>query len=223
MNEYISGNTKVCLADFFRRFGKSEALSKFVEISRGTETSWRLHGTMPNGETLLRLQHFLNLVGYQVEELLELNKEIFIVGQAIALNVVNIEKLARDLKMEAKHLHGYFHGGILPSPERLAVISAINSRNEAILEIASREKKELLSTLQAKSILPTEVPNGKSPLIDDFAVACDTINRLGKKLLDGPAETRFAMRRQLGQGNNPVLHCTWETLNLLLNERKTSL
>src|SRR3989344_8991500 len=126
-----TGNTRDCLVDFFRRHGRSTELAKFAKVDRGAERCWRLRGRLPFGETLLRVRYFLDLVGYDVEELKNIHPALLIVGQCIALDLISLRDVTAEIALKKYHnLFEYFRGDSTPSSERLARLKTIAARLE---------------------------------------------------------------------------------------------
>ncbi|MFA6404962.1 MAG: hypothetical protein WCW03_03120 [Candidatus Paceibacterota bacterium] len=211
--------TKDCMADFFRRFGKSEALIEFAEVQSDTERMWRKHGIMPTGEVLLRVCYFLDLIGYKVEELMRVHPDIFTVGQCIAFNLMTPRIVERAIgTTDRKALYRYFREGIGVTRERLNEFKLIaDSRRSQLTEMVKQKRlglKQLLGNSPSHSNKPDD------SLIGEFAAACSSVRTLGGKLLEGPVENRIRMRQKMVEGPEPALHLTWETLNNLLSEKK---
>lgn len=217
MKQQTKGTARQCLTHFFEAFGKDETLIKFAKVSAPTEGFWRLHNKMPAGQTLLRVEFFLDLIGYKVEELEKLPTELFVLGQCIACDVVSMETISLELSIKPCHFYDYYRG-VMPSTERMQIIKTIITQKESELKT---KLSEIESNFQLSHAIDSHPDTEKAIGTDftEFATACATIRRLGKSLLDGPKETRIAMRKELGQGSNPPLHCTWEMLGKLLSER----
>ena len=221
MKQIESGGISDCLADFFSRFGKSDELMEFAKVSKITVRRWRVDKIMPYGETLMRVGVFLELAGYRISELRETSHELYEIVKCMALDIVAPSAVSQELNMDPRRVYEYLRGAAMPSNERNAAFAAIVSAHKEALEAAWSQKRLALKPLsidQASAQL--ETTNGSpDALIVNFATACAKVRELGKILLDGPVETRFAMRRKMCEGREPDLNCTWETLNLLLRER----
>ena len=213
--------TKDCLTDFFRRFSKSKALIEFAVVRSDTERMWRMHGIMPTGETLLRVRYFLELVGYNVEELLyPPTAEIVAVGRCVALNIVTTKDVLTVLgTRQPKAFYRYFYsGGNGITDQRLAGFKAIATAHQA--ELAQKIKQNRRDLQHLLGISPSDHNESDDLLVTDFATACSCVRTLGGKLLEGPVENRILMRQKMAGGPEPALHLTWETLNNLLSEKK---
>ena len=225
MNNITSGKAADCLADFFKRFGRTEALWRFAKVNSDAETRWRLHGTLPCGETLMRVMYFLNLVGYQVEELDSVPHELFRLAQCIACDIISPQTVSKELGMDIQSLYRYFRSNIIPTAERVAAFANIVLRNKVILdEAVSKHRKKLqqYSISHAGSPAVTETPaeNGSNAaVIAGLEMNLDGVLEYGGQLLNGPKEARFAMRRKLCEGLKPKLQAAWQVLNNLLREQ----
>lgn len=218
MKKDKSAPTAECLADFFRRFGRCQAFIDFVGISSQTENTWRLHGTVTTGENLLSVRCFLHLCGYQVSELEQAIPSVFETGLCIALRCTTLVEVARRLSMpRRKDFYRYFDG-VQPSIERNRILREIVVEHEKVRrgklsDLYRRSPSGLLSNEYGESI------GDRTDLITSFSKACDQVRMFGKSLLEGGRAQRDAMRMKMGSGAEPLLHCTWEVLNNLLNEK----
>ncbi len=212
--------TDLCLADFFRRFGKSKALIEFAKVTPDTEGTWRNHRVMPEGETLLRVRCFLRQCGYEVAEL-NVSPELLEVAQCIANDCISVEKVAERLSITKPRQFFRYFRGISPSLERTDTLKAIAAECRQGLQA---RVCDLQRQLEVENIIrptpPALVHNGsiRSELIKEFASACEKVFTSGRLLLVGPRAQRDEMRNCIGSGSEPLLHCTWEVLNKLLNE-----
>lgn len=96
------GTTADCAQDFGRRYSISGGLGLMAEttgVVGPTALGWVLGDGMPTGDTLLKLRCFLSLVGYQVEEFIELPKPTKRFAELIMLGVIDVE--------EARSILGY--------------------------------------------------------------------------------------------------------------------
>jgi hypothetical protein len=223
----MSGTTKECLADFFKRFGKNEVFEEFVGAAYKAEARWRLQGLLPVGMYLIRVQHFLGLIGYQVKEL-QVPRPFFLLGQCFACKIVDVEALGKELNIKVTRLYEYIWGGVTPTEGRMNQISQVVAKNGlALMTYLSEHSAVHKSFFESDSVVIEleEIKNDSvnnatdSILIADFGAVCELVREIGQKLLDGPVGLRDAMRLQMGQGSNPPLHLTWEVLNKLLYER----
>lgn len=211
----IVGTTEVCLADFYRRFGRSELLTEFAHVTPGTEITWRKHGTMPTGETLLRLRAFLYECEYGLDEL-KVADPILGIALCVAHGCIGMEDVGVALDMsDGKQFFSYFRG-TMPSLQRVDALAQLWAKHRAELE---KRQKSFREKLVKAGIVHNG--NGENKLIQDFTAACEQVLKLGRSLLEGTLEQRMRMRQSIGIGQEPVLHCTWETLNKLLNENNS--
>ncbi len=210
--------TAKCLADFFRRFGRCQTLIDFAKITDSTEARWRLLEKVPSGENLLSVRYFLDICGYSVSELEQARPSVKEVGLCVALRCITLAELAGRLSMpHSKDFYCYFHG-VHPSSKRVLIM-------DEIVEACRESRKKLEDDL--RRCLSREVRdevNGvtveaNTDLISSFSNACDQVRMLGNVLLNGGRAQRDEMRRRMGSGSEPPLHCTWEVLNNLLNEK----
>jgi hypothetical protein len=71
----MRGTTAECLEDFFQRFPARdhiELLAEFARVTPLTVERWKHNGNTPEGEAAIRLRTFLDALGYEVDELSEL-------------------------------------------------------------------------------------------------------------------------------------------------------
>ncbi len=217
---------KECLSDFLKRFGKSKTLARFAQVSLDTTQRWISGETDPAGENLLRVRYFLNLCGYEVTELAELKPLIFEIGQSVAVGCTTLDEITSALGIEKnQHVLRYLRGDVNPSPERTVALERIVAEKRQILAQKLTEIKEKLTIeglLEKKEQLSVNnVSDLREPkeIIDAFEISCRETLRLATILRQGSLEQRAAMRRQMASGSEPLLHTTWEALNLLIHEQ----
>jgi hypothetical protein len=104
-----------------------------------TALEWFTEKVELKGETLLRLQHFLHLSGWEVDELNELPAPAFKLGQLITLNLVSVPTVVKRLGYTQptglyKVLQG---GGILE--DRLEAMQKLVDESEALRKQAVEE------------------------------------------------------------------------------------
>lgn len=215
MKKHITkGTTRECLADFFSRFGVSERLIKFVQITPNSEERWRLGMNMPIGENLLRTQYFLQFVGYELEEFNGLPSDLIAVGKCIVLNILTVDHVTKTIGMDqSKRFFEYFRRERSVVPEKLESMIKLWTPNAILIEEKSSQICLGLHSVHAERNAEPD------PVVEEFSQACRIVRERGKQLLDGPIEKRNKMRRIMGVGKEPPLHLTWETINLLLKER----
>lgn len=222
MKLIISGKARDCLADFFKRFGRQEALWKFTKVVPQTEGTWRLGKAIPTGDTYLRVLYFLDLIGYKVGEIEEnISSELRILGQCIAMDLLSVEWVAHQCGLHTRHLYRYFRGENKSSPLRNSQFTAIvEPHTEALEKALVNAKSELkgLGLFVTKTTSESVVMSNEDMI--NFSNACMKVREFGQKLLDGDVQNRIEMRRRMCEGRDPELQLTWQVLNSLLNERK---
>lgn len=214
------GTTKECLDDFFKRFGKSDQLIDFTQVTRDTEGRWRNKGIMPKGQILLRIRHFLHLCGYEVAELQSLSPTLFEMGQGAALGCFTLSDIAKKTHVEGGYdqLLGYLRGDCQPTQNREEALEEIVRQN---CNAIKHERENMQTVLKKAGMLNLASANNGEPenLIEAFEHACKKVLNLANQLKTGPLEERAAMRRRMGVGQEPLLHNTWEALKNLLHEQ----
>ncbi len=207
-----------CLDDFFKRHGKTSDFIEFAKIANNTEQSWRNAGKTPQGESLIRARHFLDLIGYQIDEIKLLSDSIYKVCQCVAFDIISIELLLKRCGLsKTSHLYNYLRGRSIPKIERLAILKKIANEHESARLLKYAENLELYKMYCVD--FPKETSFSKeNGLIADFRIVCEKVRHLGTKLLKGSVEQRFLMRDKMTTTQNPELHLTWEVLNSLLKE-----
>jgi hypothetical protein len=224
MKYITSGSFKNCLADFFGRFGRVDALWKFAKVDPQTEARWRLHGTIPVGEAYLRVLYFLEFIGYELEELKRVPEVVASIGRCVAFDTITEESVAKRLAYQEKDLFRYTRGGVKPHQDRATTMASIVSENTSALLMVMEKKKREFTSLdirrEARSTATDISGNGSdTERIKRFASACAIIRDDGKELLKGPVEVRRALRREMNN-QSPELHRTFDVLHQLLKERK---
>jgi hypothetical protein len=226
MKNIQSGTFQQCLADFFQRFGKTEALWKFAGVSSDTETQWRLHGIIPTGRIYIRVLFFLELIGYDLLELKKIPECVVNVSRCVAFNVTSLEEIDKKLLCGEKGLFRYLYGERKPLYGRAEILSVLASEHQTNLLKVIGEKKLEFKSLMIKSdrISPDEnnstLDQTVTQLIEAFAASCDNIRNIGAKLLDGNPEWRKALRRHMNKPESPELHLTWDVIHKLMKERQ---
>ncbi|MFC1656547.1 hypothetical protein ACFL14_01085 [Patescibacteria group bacterium] len=96
-----SFTTEECLRDLSQKPSRSDIikkLSEFVGVVNKTVAKWLNGKRMPNGENLLKLRYFLDQEGYQVSELLDLDKDIREFGRFVAVGKITLDSAYKLLK-----------------------------------------------------------------------------------------------------------------------------
>lgn len=184
----------------------------FVHASPYSVNSWK-KGVLPVGERYIRLLYFLQFIGYNVAEIKDLPAIVQEAGAYIAVGAVSIADMAKDMgQIKEKRIFEYIHGSNGISEERAAKLRDFLTKNASLFEQKKQEFflkiDPLTHRISAEKLTPEK-------LIEQFAAACTQVRTLGNMLLDGSRDTRFLMRAQIGKGKEPLLHTTWETLNML--------
>lgn len=224
MAETNGKTTEVCFRDFVERFEQGKLVIPYhVEITQITVARWIKDGFNAGGEIALKVRYFLKLVGYDVLEINILPDVIKDLGMCIFLGMVCVKTVAEEISTTENQILRYFHttGRVEPSPAR---VSLLENYLDPLLGIALKqwrikevEVKSKLGITQTSPEEPKEINEEYS--LDDFSKACSRVLSMGRVLLDGPPERRMEMRKEIGQGREPLLHLTWEVLNSLLSER----
>lgn len=100
MSYLFDGSAVACLADFRDRFPDEESwhlLAEFTgwkNIQLGTKAAERVR---PQGERLLRLEVFLDLIGYKVTEFCRLDPVFKQLARAIAIEMTTLDVIAETL------------------------------------------------------------------------------------------------------------------------------
>jgi hypothetical protein len=209
---------KACLADFFLKTKSLEAVASFTNINQTQTVKRWLQDITPEGERSIRLNCFLVLMGYTVAEVERVDPLMRLAAMYLSLDVITIENMAKGIGAgEPKRIFEYIRGRNGISAERGQRLQKMLDDNAAPFE---KKKTAMLSKLaEVIKIVCTDILTPED-LIAQFEASCLELRRLGKLLLAGSPEMRFAMREKIGQGREPLLHTTWETLNKLLAERK---
>lgn len=167
----FKGSTKECFTHLVKGMGDNllssrKLIASFTGVLDSTVARWIKDSVAPKGESLLRLRFYLEFLGYNVEELLELNPLIRNAARLCAFQVETLTTVA--------HLVGYPEGrnGI---DGLIAVFRGTRSMSEkrlqhlaSFVELYSDQLKGKQQATQKVEVMPhkqitPEVP--KRPLI----------------------------------------------------------
>lgn len=206
-----------CLSDFFKKPDSVKILADFTGAPLGTVRHWK-NGVIPSAERYLRTAYFLELIGgYKIAELEVLDTSIHMACGYISLDVLSVTDFARGIELNrVRRVYDYLSGGIKTSPKRLEKIKKLLMDKVSIFD---QKKSEALLKFGTIDKNVTDNSSETEKLIEEFEAACTKTRELGRRLLNGPRVTRFSMRVRIGQGKEPLLYTTWETLHKLLAER----
>ncbi len=207
-----------CLADFFRRFDEKAILMEFAHVSEHTVDTWRNRGVTPKGDHLVRIRHFFELLGYEIDEIKTLCDPAYRVSQCLAFDLVTTEALQKTFGFDrSTHLFNYLRGRSIPKPDRLRTLKKIADDLDPFRLLAIAEKSNQYRKYHIH-IPDDDSPLEKDSLIAEFRDVCKKVRELGTELLSGSSKRRFTMRNQMTTNQTPELHLTWEVLNNLLKE-----
>jgi lipid-A-disaccharide synthase-like uncharacterized protein len=145
MDRKIVGTVAECLAHYARSLppkaskGAGEAkkpLAQFADVTEHTVTTWVLHGTLPTGETLIRLRFFLETLGYQVKELRDLPRLYYHFASLIAFSVMSLKDIGAALSLsDTKQVLRIAHGTSDTTIARKEIIQGlVETHNKALIE-----------------------------------------------------------------------------------------
>jgi hypothetical protein len=236
----IKGTFKECLQHYLKKYAKdSTVICGFTTITTSSERRWRTKGILPVGVNLIRVIYFLDLLGYQIEEIVQLDKVTYIVGKAVAFDLITADAVAIEIGVLSNSFYRYFYGA-KASPDTLVKIEALASQFGAQVEARSTEETAKLfaalnispSELRKRSVLAASATAGAhqsesfgkntDDLIAMFESACLITRTTGEQLLASSVEVRKALRKRMSQGEDAAIHKTYEVLHKLMKERTTS-
>ncbi len=97
----IKGPTMKCLAHLHRVlrnepdfYDKRKRIAEFVAVGEQAVTSWFTGKHPPVGSALLRARYYLEFLGYQVDELQNLNQAVNATGRLFTFKVLTLEEIA---------------------------------------------------------------------------------------------------------------------------------
>lgn len=217
---------KECLADFISHHKRNVDLMNFAKVAPNTERNWRVDRTEPSGEIRVKVRHFLEIIGYKIDEIDSLDDPVYKVSQCLAFEIVTLDYLMNTFSfLKSTHVFNYLLGRRGMGSTETEFIRIANEHEDARLRKLDELKKMYQSYItgvkdQKDQLVPTPKSEYKGDLIADFREACKRTRELGQKLLTGTVEQRFNMRFTMTTTNNPELHLTWEVLNNLLKEER---
>jgi hypothetical protein len=121
---------------------------EFTGVVPRTANHWLNGGRMPVGVVLVKLRHFLELVGYTLEELVDLKTTeplIYQLSEMIAYNIVTPQAAADALVFP--HLDSILrmvHGGSSTSAERKEMLRELIEKNSERLSLARKTWEQRL-------------------------------------------------------------------------------
>lgn len=189
MSTLLAAPTVNCLQDFGQRVKLAAGVSllaEFTKVTPETALGWfRLDKGgeiedgrgLPKGGTLLRLRCFLELVGYEVEELRELTEPACHLAWSIALDVVSVEEALKRLKYAENNFQAILGQLLKPVPglssDRVAKLRDLVAENvdkrETAIEVWRQRVDELLRPLHAA--MPVKAMAETSPKVVDFELS----------------------------------------------------
>jgi hypothetical protein len=112
-------------------------MASFIKVVPTTALGWLSGDAEPKGETLVRLQHFLHLSGWELDELKALPEPAYKLGQLIALDFIGVEWAVMHLQYaNPTALYRVLQGGGL-----------LNDRIEKIEKIVSEFEEKRQATV----------------------------------------------------------------------------
>lgn len=94
------GSTSDCAQDYGGRYNVASGLglmAEFTDVVVPTTLGWVRGENLPTGDTLLKLRCFLHIVGYRVEEFVELPKPTRHFAELVSLGVMSVKEAADQL------------------------------------------------------------------------------------------------------------------------------
>jgi hypothetical protein len=124
--------TLECLSDYLKQIKNTsdkparEELINFVKISDRAYREWQSGSAFPNGLRLIKLFYFLELKGYRISELEELDDDTRNFGRLIAFNIVSLEEAQKELGYNSGQMFAALRGEHKTHPERRKLIETFS-------------------------------------------------------------------------------------------------
>jgi hypothetical protein len=160
----ISGSTKECAEDMFERYEWESLrleLAKFSNVGTGTVRRWKQE-SLPKGAPLICLRIFLELLGYDVEELRTLPSHSHDMARMIALGLQDVEEIrAATGYISTNGVYDLILRGLGVYPDKAFRIERLVGDFKEEILLRTEEK-----ALQLSQRLPLVVPGSPVPPTD---------------------------------------------------------
>ncbi len=222
----VRGNTEACFQHFAKAiegpdfYKKRGVLASFANVTEQTVSRWIGNNYMPAGEPLLRLRFYLDFVGYDVEEVRNLQPEIRDAARILAFRLVSIDEVCDlvgyggDSRSAIDTLLAVFRGVRNPSPEKLKQFASLAELYKEELDRKQRETEKVVNGVHtghhfgvtAAAQLPTTLKQRTTveshlAIMDAFTASMRAILPLAEYVLSNSftAEERDRIRSSSGQ------------------------
>ncbi len=216
----IQGSTKQCVAHLGKilksdpdYYEKRRAMAAFLHLDDQTLHRWFKHGPVLIGESNLRVQYYLEFLGYGVKELQKMQPLFRDAGRLIAFDLISIGEMADYVGFEcapgsrSRTLFMVFRGARGTSPEKLERFAELVVKHTPAL--AARQKATekpvqfesvVLETAVAAPEKPTLSETGTSAVIQSFAQSVAALVPLAELMVSDrySAEDREQIRHLAG-------------------------
>jgi len=176
------GTTSGCFEHFAHNFpgdASVQLLAEFCKVQGLAVQQWVGGKRFPQGEALIRLQVFLHLAEYRVNELLELPKPLRQLAQVIAVDVLSVEDVRTQLGYHnTQEVYRLLRNGglIRDRQNKLERILGENSKEldrqlatwRAQIEdlLAELEKRETRIAIPVKPAEPADEASAEPPVLE---------------------------------------------------------
>lgn len=126
--------------------GDSELMARVMGVTARTVSGRWKNGAMPLGEVLLKLRFVLSCLGFRIDELSELSKDLFPVAEAVALGKVEIERIAQLFDLTVDSTRRVLLGNRETSLDKIDRVTVWYREQEvdALVQEGREEMKKLL-------------------------------------------------------------------------------
>lgn len=147
----FKGTTRECLIHQGKQPTKLLFLKnaiKFTGASRSSVDRWLSEswGNLPHGINLIRVQYLLEIVGYEVEELKNLNDNIYKLGKLLALRIADVDQVAQEVFgfSDLTYLYRTLRGNRgISGVDSVAISDLLLEKKDEIDKAVSHWRKEL--------------------------------------------------------------------------------
>lgn len=158
-------------------------LAEFTHVVPGTVLTWMARGELPKGETQIRLLHYLDAGRSQLDELNELPKPAYKLGQLIAFDLLTMDEVRESLGYASQNdLFRLLRGSSLQA-DRGQILTRLIADNQEQLNVVITTFREQhqshlqrLAPLQSNNLSTKVLSSTVTGSVDFLHIALDLVD-----------------------------------------------
>ena len=166
-------------------------LAEFTRVVPGTVLTWVEKGELPKGEASIRLLHYLDAGRSQLDELKELPKPAYKLGQLISFGLLTMDEAREALKYASQNdLFRLLRGSSLQA-DRGQILSQLIAENQERLNVAITafsEQHQPRSKLKSERLEPLQSNNLSTKILSSTVVGSVDLVHIALDLVDLQAD-----------------------------------